>query len=215
MLKAYRQLSRGIQTHLECSSFSPRPQPPSGTNGSSAYGENTGTTAESLFVACLCCCTTTVFSSRRQVVPYRQCSADQQVVEGPRWDPPCTCRGPTAPETGLSRYSSNPHVPPLWTGLCWGTASCLQGSQREGTASLKVQTGNLWAADFQFSYTSSWITVHLSGEKLTYASPFWLTPRAVRETVDVLETLQFKSSEARKVFVLTKVIIPLCFLSEK
>lgn len=38
------------------------------------------------------------------------------------------------------------------------------------------------------------------------------TPGPIRETVDVLETLQFKTSEAVQLFTLTKLIILLGFL---
>lgn len=70
---------------------------------------------------------------------YRQCSVGQQVMEAPRWDCCRICRSLVAVESGQSGCSSNPLILLLCTRLCWGTASCHQGFQEEGTVSLKVQ----------------------------------------------------------------------------
>lgn len=49
---------------------------------------------------------------------------------------------------------------------------------------------------------------------LTDAFAVRLTPGSVGETVDELETVQFESSEAQELLVLTKVVVLLRFLSE-
>ncbi len=70
---------------------------------------------------------------------YHQCSEGQQVMEAPRSDCRCICRGLVAAGAGPVGYSSHPLTPPLCTHLCRGTTSCHRGYREEGTLSLKAQ----------------------------------------------------------------------------
>lgn len=79
------------------------------------------------------------FTVRISNISYRQYIVDQQVMEAPRWDYCHICRSPSVQETSRPGYSSNRLFHLLCTPLCWGTASCHQGFQEEGTDSLKEQ----------------------------------------------------------------------------